>query len=387
MRLRGSWMCALCLLVACGGDKGKVTAEDAGALDAGSPQVNKKIAAVLDAGAPPAPTASGNGPPPKGVFAPGEADRAIAPGTPATIELLDRGSEPRVALRPLDAALPPELTITVGRKFDRQIVPPVEFHLALGEPPAGGKGKDGEKPPKTPPAPAASAAASARGSAAPAAPPSEGLVVVYHVSDLALAKTQAAGMPPELDKALKTLVGTRVELRVGPSGVILSAAAKPPKGITEGLEAFTEILVDAVAQFEVPAPDEPVGKGAYWMVSDRTLTARLPVLRYRVFRVAALEGSVAKLSVEIRQYLASAASLQPEGLPPNTPFDVTFDAVGRSELSLARGSIFPTAGQTQQPMQIGIVLPGGQQAKQTITTEALLGGGGVAPTLPEDDDE
>src|SRR4051794_21034857 len=85
-------------------DEGSEGASDAGAskaskVAADEPDLAKAMGSVAAARANPAAGTAG-GPPPTGIFGPGEADKAAARGAPASLALGSDGSEPRVLLGP-----------------------------------------------------------------------------------------------------------------------------------------------------------------------------------------------------------------------------------------------------------------------------------------------
>src|SRR5687767_10520018 len=100
------------LAVSAGCDEPKKVALDAGA-DAATPntmdpKLQAAVAAAASGSGPVAGPAASGGPPPTGVFAPGEADKAHPRGVPAKIEVFSDGADPKVALKTRTEAAPAE---------------------------------------------------------------------------------------------------------------------------------------------------------------------------------------------------------------------------------------------------------------------------------------
>src|SRR5687768_10172271 len=84
---------------------------DAGA--SGKPVENAHIAEALASAAK---GTTAEGPPPKGVFAPGAADKAHPKNKPIEVTLVDKGADPKVKLTPLlELTRPAPLDVTVVR--------------------------------------------------------------------------------------------------------------------------------------------------------------------------------------------------------------------------------------------------------------------------------
>src|SRR6187551_3723359 len=117
--------------------EGEKAASDAGSskanqVAADEPDLANAMKSVAAARANPG-AASAGGPPPTGIFGPGEADKAAAKGAPASLTVGSDGSEPRVLL-----GSPPKLgfkrtgTIDVATQSDpQQGAIPIQFAVTL----------------------------------------------------------------------------------------------------------------------------------------------------------------------------------------------------------------------------------------------------------------
>jgi len=105
----------------------------------------------------------------------------------------------------------------------------------------------------------------------------------------------------------------------------------------------------------VPAPDKPVGVGAYWMVTDRSSILGVEVIRYRVFRVQEVDKAKVKLSLEIRQY-AAKPSVQAAG----EKLEVSrFESQGKGEVALILGNLLAPESAYKERM-LAVEMAGGQ---------------------------
>lgn len=291
------------------------------------PNIAKAVesaAAKADAGGP------ADGPPPNGVFGPGEADKAHPANAPRRLELFESGTEPRVTLRGgSKAKAPTKLRMTVAQRIGPQAMPTLDYTLGvkLGTPKAAG---DDE------------------GADAPAGPPQ----VVLTVKDVQLAKTQPGAVPRDLDKEVSKLKGSAMRGQLAPDGGLATLDLEPAKTADEGLRPALEALMGAVETCFLPAPDKPVGVGAYWMVVDRARPAGLEMLRYRVYRVTELEGKYAKLSLDLRHYSVGGVVTfpgAPDGLVLNA---LAVNSAGKGNIVAAAGSPVPLMAEIGLPVQM-----------------------------------
>ncbi|WP_437667320.1 hypothetical protein [Sorangium sp. So ce1182] len=365
---------ALAALVAgCDGDKNKAQVTvDAGALDAGPPQpvlggkLGEELAAAAS-GSPearPAPGGPTDGPPENGVFSSAAAAAALPKDVPYKIEVIDAGSEPRARLAAkIDPKSEQKVAITLGlRMGGPQGLPNLELGVSLKAEKPADKPKEGAE------APAAGAA------------PTK---VLAKVTSATLASLSVGGPPKELADALAKLKGSSLRYDLSPANVTSNQKIELPKDADPGLQPLVGALGEAIALVTPPLPDKPVGPGAYWMVTDRTVAsgAQLPVLRYRVFKLEKVEGDRVSLSVDTRQY-AEGADLKLPG--PNGDVTLTIDRLdssGKVSLTWSPSSFVPGTADASQRLQALLVPPGaaGQQNAQRSVAQVELTAKFAAP--------
>jgi len=326
-------------------------ASDAGAskasqVAADEPDLAKAMGSVAAARANPGASAAG-GPPPTGIFGPGEADKAAAKGAPASMVVGSDGSEPRVLL---GSAPKPGTkragTVDVATQSDpQQGAIPIQFAVTLEalKPKA-----EGEAKPK---------AEGDTGAALPATVPPPTPIVVKVTS----AKINAPSVPADLANAVSKLKGARVEYQVGADGTAVNLRSEIPKGVDPGFRDPVQALGDLLVGVTLPFPRKPIGLGGYWMVTSREVAMGLDVVTYRMVKVEKIEGTLVTLSVNTKRYAASPA-FDIEGLPPDAPKTMgEFRSAGEGKISVVVGEAVPKEGDLQA--MIGAAL-GPADAKQ-----------------------
>ena len=289
----------------------------------------------------PAASGSAGGPPPTGIFGPGEAEKAAARGAAASLTLGSDGSEPRVLL---GASPKPGTkrtgTINLATQSDpQQGAIPIQFAVTLEalKPKAEGDAK-----------PKAEGEASA---------PALTQIVVKVTS----AKINAPGVPADLATAVGKLKGSRVEYQVGADGTARNLRSEIAKGVDPGFRDPVQALSDFLVGVALPFPSKPVGLGGYWMVTSRDVLMGLDVVTYRLVKVEKIEGTVVSLSVNTKRYAASPA-FEIEGLPPDAPkFMGEFRSAGEGKIVVAVGEGLAKEGELQS--MVGAAL-GPAEAKQ-----------------------
>jgi hypothetical protein len=301
--------------------------------------------------------ASGDGPPPNGMFPPGGADRAHAPGAPPKVELMGDGSEPRLQLGATRPEGKQEAVLVVAVSSGKQqALPPLALRLSIG-PRADKKKAAG--------ADLAGAAAKPKGEAVEvAAPPGETLIIA-EITEAAVAGMPAGQIPPQLGEAIAKLKGSTVSWPLGPTGPG-RIDHKLAAGAEEGLDIALEAVEESLGALLVPTPDKPVGEGATWMVTDRTSSMGIDGVRYRFVKVEDVDGDRATLGVTIRKYAASDRLDLPLGPQMSTASLDAIDAQGKSTIKLVPRTWVPDEGEVSSRLMAQLAPPGGKnpQAQQ-----------------------
>ena len=256
------------------------------------------------------------GPPPNGIFGPGEADAELAKGAAPKITLGSEGSAPRVTF---SHAVPAagwkrSGTVELSLRAGRGQLPAVNTTLAF----EAAKPKEGEPP---------------------------GVPVTAKVNKASLAETGAGAA--ELDQLVKKMKGSRIGFRVLPSGASDDFGSDLAKDAAKDLDSLLRPMSEVLAAVTMPYPDKPVGKGAFWMVTSRENVMGTDVVTYRLVKLEELTDGIATLNLSIKRYAAST-SLQLPGIPPGAKLE-QFQSVSEGKLMVnPTAPLLPTSGSLRQ---------------------------------------
>jgi hypothetical protein len=319
------------LLAGCNDDK--TLAADAGTVDAATPKpvLDGKLgeaAAAVEATARPSSSAKpGEGPPENGIFAPGMADKAHAANTPATVEVLGEGSDPKIQLALAPAAETQVLVTTGVRVGPQASVPPIDFALSIKlDKPKSDKDKKDDKP---------------------AAKPGP-LNAVIKVTGAGIGGAQ---LPKEVADQLGKLKGSEIRLALNPDGTLGDYGYTLGKDTDATLDIFVRSLAESLALLVVPLPPKPVGVGGYWMTTDRASTFGMDVVRYRVYHVQKIEAGKATLAVDVRQYSVKD-ELDLTALAKGQKITTDrFESQGKGTIAWASGSVIAPGSEIGERVQ------------------------------------
>ncbi len=350
-----------CALTACdGGDaKKKDAAASATAAADGAQPKSRLTQAIASAAAndkPGAGATAGEGPPPAGVFGPGEADLAHGPLAPPKVTLLGAGAEPRVTFASrLEGEGPHTIVVVSSKSTPGKPGPPMEFTVELQFP----KDRDAKVlVPATEPMPTSAPTALPEHVATGPRP------IGFKVRKVGIAIDGA--LPKDVLKEIEKLVGTKISATLTDAGSLTEPKIDIPAD-GRALAAMAEALYEALDLFFSPMPREPIGVGASWMASDRARQSGVPVVRYRVTTLAKLEAGQAHLSVDVRQYAADATTV-PKGAPDGAQ-NMAFESFGKATYARSPSSLTPTAGELGVPVALQLANPSAPGRAGILKTE------------------
>lgn len=310
--------------------------------DAGTgPVVDPKLAAAMAAAsahtAPTGVEAGQGGPPPKGIFAPGQADKEIARGAAPKLTVGSTGSAPKVELgggfRPGFRA---KGVFTLAIQNDpRQGALPLEVDVELE---------------------------TKKNAPAGAEAPLHGEVRV-----LSATVSARGGVPPDLSKRIAALKGTKVTFSVMPGGGGTGFSHELPKAAEPALNDFARSLSDLVATIALPFPSEPLGAGAFWMATSRDGVMGLDLVTYRLVKVEKVENGVAELSLNTKRY-ATSKGFGLEGLGGTFTLD-EFRSTADGTLSVPAGSPLPRTGKLDLALAASLIPEGDQNARGSLQAQ------------------
>ncbi len=333
-------------------EKPSSPAPAASASAAAEPAIDPALAQAVAATRAAAPSSAagaedGDGPPPGGVFAPGAADKAMPKGAFAKLVVGEQGAEPRVTLGPLQPKLGTKLAVelVITRGQGQRQMPPFTFQLGL----------EAQKP------------------AAADVPGAEHVTLLATMSS---AKVDDPRVPKEQAAAVTKLKGTKLRFDVDKDGAPGEIKVELAKGADPDFGEFPGNVATVLGALSFPAPKEPVGVGAVWMVTTRERVLGVDVVSYRMVKVTKIEGDVVELEVAAKRYAAS-----PEFDLPGAPKELgkltlaQFQSVlqGTVSFNLKTGGAYPTAATLSDEMVAVLTASGGQQLQPVqLSLEATL---------------
>jgi len=313
-------------------------ADDAGVQDAGTKTPGMEqlgdVAKSLE-GREMSPEDLAKQPPVGGIFAPGIADKAHAPGAPPALAMIDEGIEPRIALHAASFEANQVLGMQLELKIQGQAVGSRIVLLEVGPPRT--EPEPPKEDPKDPKRPKTPATATPKGSAAPPAPelpPGADRPLVVMVSGLS-----PQGQPDDF-RAVIAFTMTKA----GPTDFKhrLAAGGSPNTEKAMLYELELSAIEELLSAFYTPAPPKPVGEKAMWMVTDRRSSFGSDVVRYRAFTVTKIDGDRAFLNLEMRQYAANDTS----ALIADAEIAMgSYNSLGKGQLDVIPKLHFPKSGQ------------------------------------------
>jgi len=294
-----------------------------------------KLAKALQAAAASASATGENGPPPEGIFPPGVADKRHPNGAPTTVDMVGDGNEPRIVLSSgsPDAARTSygpaalELGMQTG---PRMVTPTIDLGLSLG------------------PAKRVDATTSHSDDGG-----SDWLVA--DVKKAFPAKEQMGELPPGTDKAIGSLVGTRVRVKLSADGAESDVQTDLAKGAVPEIERVGKNAGEALVLASVPLPTKPVGVGAQWIAETRMPLSSLDVIAYRAFKVKSIDGNRIRLSFDLKAYAASPTTTL--GVPKGATMEQV-DAQAQGEMELVRGEVLARKSDVQLRVVMLFQAPG-----------------------------
>jgi len=293
-RVRALTLAAVFVALAACEDKSQSEAKPAASAkaDGGAPRssgIDKNIAqAVAEVAGGKGPGASG--PPAAGVFAPGAADKEIRSGDPPMLALGGKGEGATVTFAGGPAKKKVDAKVMVSVQMGpRSAMPTVELSVTQ-EANAAGESAD-EKP----------------------AAPTEATLRVVGAK---LSSEQPGELPAGLDKQIAKLKGSKYHFVLGANGAGRLAGIDIPKEADSGLATILETAGDTLSLAMLPYPTEPVGAGAFWMVTTRGTLFGLETVSYRMMKLQRVENDRATISMSTKHYVVSGR-VGFQGLPPH----------------------------------------------------------------------
>ena len=299
---------------------------------------------------------NGEGPPPNGVFAPGEADRQMPKSGAPKITLGGTGSPPLVDLSSAKFA--------VGWKRQGKIQLVIQSDPRQGALPLDFSVVAELLKPKNPEPGAAQPAGVQPGAAEPKSNVGP-MTLRLRIERARVAKAGGAG---ELDSDLAKMTGSRIEYEIAPNGVGSGYRYELAKGANAALSDLMRSLTEVMATVTLPFPEAPIGSGGLWMATTRDDVRGLDLVSYRLTKVTGVSGQTAELELNTKRYATGVDFTMP-GVEAGTKltldqFQSTADGSLRSEVGL------PVPVEAKIALTLQAVVVPEAQPNQRLTVQA-----------------
>jgi hypothetical protein len=339
MRAKSLTLLVLLALAACEKNEPKPesTRKEAKEPDAASkveaidPNLAEAVAAASVDKSNSAPPKVEGGPPPDGVFAPGEADKQIARGALPKVTLGSEGADPKILLGPGKGPSKLSGTVQIAMQQDpRQGAIPILLDVTF-EAKKVEAAKD-DKPVSLP--------------------------VTVRVTS---AKIDAPNVPKDLDTSIAKLKGSKVEYSIVPGGAGAGFRLDIPKGAPDEFKDVVRGLSESISMLTIPYPEKALGAGGYFMVTSRDEFLGLDLVTYRMIKVKEVTPEGATLDVSTKRY-AATRSFDLPGLPPNIDKTLAeFQSASDGSVKYPLGGLLPTQGEISSVLAAQL---GGKDVKQ-----------------------
>ena len=270
-------------------------------------------------------------------------------GTEITVKLVEAGAEPRQALRyDFSAAKKQTVLMTMDMTMGMELgamkqpptkLPPVHMDMVIDPKKVSGDG------------------------------------VLRYAFEMTRAEVVAApDADPNVVRAMKTELdktqGMKGWADVTPRGFTLKADIEVPPGAGPQLRDLIDKMKTQIEQMSAPLPEEAVGKGAKWVVTQPIKNEMLKFTQTATYTLADLADGVATLEIGIAQD-APPQNIEAPGMAGATARLIKLDSSGKGNSKVDLKQLVPEADvSTSLAMEVEIRAQGQQQnMKTTIDIE------------------
>jgi hypothetical protein len=254
----------------------------------------------------------------------GETAPAASPKAVVDIELLDRGAEPRQALRyRLAEGTSERVALTMSYRAENRIqaapsrelqfpVMKMVFRIDVAEDLGDGK-----------------------------------LRYHFELEDTSLGAAEGAdrALVAMAGSALKRAEGLRGSAVVDSRGVIGDGKLELPPGLDPGMRVMMESMRSSMEQLSSPMPEEPVGLGARWELRQVLVQAGTSLEQVTTYELAAVPGDDSGRRHRLRGDIRQSATRQEVSLPGVDRAElVALTAAGSSEIDIDLDRLSPGRG-------------------------------------------
>lgn len=191
----------------------------------------------------------------------------------------------------------------------------------------------------------------------------------WSISDYDVAPTP--GVMPQvmgaLKTQLKTLVGTKGTGKVDSRGRNLGSTFEIPPNVPPQTAQIMEGMRDAISTMSAPVPDEAIGVGGSWKVSQLMVQNGTKSNVEYIYKVKAINGDKVELDVEVKTTGVPGPVVNPM-IPPGA--NATLDSMsgsGGGEVVLSLDSIVPAKSKVETKNTSAMTIKAMGQTQKTVT--------------------
>jgi hypothetical protein len=198
--------------------------------------------------------------------------------------------------------------------------------------------------------------------------------------DLAVVPGQEIEIPPEIVEAMNAelakFIGTKGTLILDSRGRTKSINLELPQTVDPMFRESIDQMMASLENISSPLPEEPIGIGAVWQVTQNVKLNGLTIDQTAVYTLKERENDVITLSMSLQQN-AAEQKFKPVGLPIDIELDlVALNSTGTGTLTLSLAQLFPIQAAmklaTQSEMNIPNPESGRTSSMRTIMQMDLM---------------
>lgn len=147
-----------------------------------------------------------------------------------------------------------------------------------------------------------------------------------------------------MQKSLKSMVGTKIDLVMGSNGQLKSKNLKLPKNLDPTIKQSLSQLDRSMEQLSTPLPSEKIGLGAKWRVQNSLQVSGIKFDRSATYEVVALDDTGMTVKTTISQSAPPQALPMPEAAKDAKGQITALVSSGEGQSQIRFDSLLPMTG-------------------------------------------
>lgn len=178
-----------------------------------------------------------------------------------------------------------------------------------------------------------------------------------------VADAQTQAMAPMLEAQMKPMEGTTGSVVISDRGYNLKSELSVPEGVSPQIKQAMVGMQDSMDQMCSPLPEEAVGVGARWKLTQNVVANGIAMTQRSTYVVKEIsEGHVA-LDVELKQE-AEEQQINPPGVAPNVTLSLkSLNSEGTGKMTIDTQSMIPEQSKVSIESNVEMEIQSGDQAQ------------------------